>query len=167
MSKQAISDKIPPGPKGHFLLGNGLLLSNGKFHHRQRALIQPAFHARRIKAYGRTMVGYTQHILDRWQSDRVLDIDHEIMRLTVFIVAKTLFDVDVLSRTYGVRGIVRKERWLYWIGNTRIQSMTIFGLSEADLERLRELLDEEIERNGAVEITKESGMFIASLAGRV
>lgn len=27
---------------------------------------------------------------------------------------------DVLSRTYGVRGVVRKERWLFWIGNTRI-----------------------------------------------
>jgi len=35
---------------------------------------------------------------------------------------------DVLSRTYGVRGLVRKERWLYWIGNTRIHLDEVEGL---------------------------------------
>lgn len=35
---------------------------------------------------------------------------------------------DVLRRTYGVRGIVRKERWLYWIGNTRIHLDQVEGL---------------------------------------
>lgn len=35
---------------------------------------------------------------------------------------------DVLSRTYGVRGVVLKERWLYWIGNTRIHLDQVEGL---------------------------------------
>lgn len=35
---------------------------------------------------------------------------------------------DVLARTYGVRGVVRKERWLYWIGNTRIHLDQVEGL---------------------------------------
>jgi len=35
---------------------------------------------------------------------------------------------DVLGRTYGVRGVVRKERWLYWIGNTRIHLDQVEGL---------------------------------------
>jgi predicted adenylyl cyclase CyaB len=35
---------------------------------------------------------------------------------------------DVLRRTYGVRGVVRKERWLYWIGNTRIHLDQVEGL---------------------------------------
>jgi predicted adenylyl cyclase CyaB len=35
---------------------------------------------------------------------------------------------DVLSRAYGVRGVVRKERWLYWIGNTRIHLDQVEGL---------------------------------------
>ncbi|UCG25221.1 MAG: cytochrome P450 [Chloroflexota bacterium] len=76
-------------------LGQGLLLSNGGFHRQQRALIQPAFHARRIEAYGRTMVEYTQDMLANWRPGQVLDVDHEMMRLTMFIVAKTLFDADV------------------------------------------------------------------------
>jgi len=35
---------------------------------------------------------------------------------------------DVLTRTYGVRGVVRKERWLYWVGNTRIHLDQVEGL---------------------------------------
>ncbi len=35
---------------------------------------------------------------------------------------------DVLSRTYGIRGIVRKIRWLYWIGDTRIHLDQVEGL---------------------------------------
>jgi predicted adenylyl cyclase CyaB len=35
---------------------------------------------------------------------------------------------DVLGRTYGVRGVVRKERWLYWSGNTRIHLDQVEGL---------------------------------------
>ena len=35
---------------------------------------------------------------------------------------------DVLTRAYGVRGVVRKERWLYWVGNTRIHLDQVEGL---------------------------------------
>ena len=35
---------------------------------------------------------------------------------------------DVLTRTYGVRGVVRKKRWLYWIGITRIHLDQVEGL---------------------------------------
>jgi predicted adenylyl cyclase CyaB len=37
---------------------------------------------------------------------------------------------DVLTRTYGVRGAVRKERWLYWIGNARIHLDQVEGLGD-------------------------------------
>jgi len=47
------SDLLKKIAKG---LGNGLLLSEGDFWRRQRKLIQPAFHARRIEAYADTMV---------------------------------------------------------------------------------------------------------------
>jgi len=35
---------------------------------------------------------------------------------------------DVLTRTYGVRGVVRKGRWLYWISTTRIHLDQVEGL---------------------------------------
>lgn len=76
-------------------LGNGLLLSEGDFWKRQRKLSQPAFHYRRIETYAETMVAYTRQMLDRWRSGQDIYIDREMMKLTLQIVARTLFDADV------------------------------------------------------------------------
>ncbi len=76
-------------------LGNGLLTSDGDFWKRQRKLAQPAFHARRIEGYGDVMVDYTRQMLDSWTSGETLYLDREMMKLTLAIVAKTLFDADV------------------------------------------------------------------------
>ena len=76
-------------------LGDGLLTSEGDFHKRQRKLVQPAFHAKRIQAYADTMVEYAEKMLATWQSSQIRPIDDDMMRLTMFIVSKTLFDADV------------------------------------------------------------------------
>jgi cytochrome P450 len=77
------------------VLGNGLLLSEGEFWRRQRKLIQPAFHQGRIASYAEIMAGYTQQMLASWSDGQTLDIHEAMMRLTLGIVAKTLFDADV------------------------------------------------------------------------
>lgn len=82
-----------PGSKS--LLGNGLLRSESEFHRRQRRMIQPVFHRQRIAGYAATMSRYAQATSARWQDGATLDMDAEMMRLTLAIVAKTLFDTDV------------------------------------------------------------------------
>jgi cytochrome P450 len=77
------------------LLGEGLLTSEGEFHRRQRRLAQPAFHRQRISSYAGVMTGYAARISARWQDGEQLDISEEMMRLTLAIVGKTLFDADV------------------------------------------------------------------------
>jgi cytochrome P450 len=77
------------------VLGNGLLLSEGDFWRRQRKLIQPAFHQEKITAYAQIMVDYTQRMLETWSDGQTLDMHEAMMRLTLGIVAKTLFDADV------------------------------------------------------------------------
>ncbi len=77
------------------LFGNGLLTSEGDFWLRQRRLAQPAFHRARIASYADTMVRYTQRLLGEWKDGEARDIHAEMMRLTLQIVAKTLFDADV------------------------------------------------------------------------
>ncbi len=77
------------------VLGNGLLLSEGEFWRRQRKLIQPAFYQERIGAYAATMVSYTERMLETWTDRQKVDIHEAMMRLTLGIVAKTLFDADV------------------------------------------------------------------------
>jgi cytochrome P450 len=77
------------------LLGNGLLTSEGEFHLRQRRLAQPAFHRQRIASYAGTMIDYAERAGARWQDDETVDMHTEMMRLTLGIVARTLFDADV------------------------------------------------------------------------
>jgi len=77
------------------VLGNGLLTSEDSFHLRQRRLMQPAFHRQRIAGYGRAMVEYAERHQQRWNSGEVIDVHQEMMRLTLAIVGKTLFDTDV------------------------------------------------------------------------
>lgn len=77
------------------LLGEGLLTSEGEFHLRQRRLAQPAFHRQRIAAYAETMTGYSSRMCDTWSANQQIDIAREMMRLTLAIAGKTLFDADV------------------------------------------------------------------------
>jgi cytochrome P450 len=77
------------------LLGEGLLTSEGEFHLRQRRLAQPAFHRQRIAGYAATMVEYAARACDRWRTGETRDVAREMMRLTLAITGKTLFDANV------------------------------------------------------------------------
>ena len=76
-------------------LGESLLTSEGEYHRRQRRLAQPAFHRQRINSYALVMTDYAVRTRDRWENGETLDIWQEMMRLTLAIVGKTLFDADV------------------------------------------------------------------------
>ena len=77
------------------LLGEGLLTSEGEFHLRQRRMMQPAFHRDRIAEYSTVMAEEATKTIARWNDGEVLDIDKEMMQLTLCIVGRTLFSADV------------------------------------------------------------------------
>lgn len=77
------------------LLGEGLLTSEKEFHLRQRRMIQPAFHRNRINDYARSMIEFGEKMAGEWRAGDVRDIDKEMMRLTLQIVGKTLFNANV------------------------------------------------------------------------
>ncbi|MCA1616746.1 MAG: cytochrome P450, partial [Acidobacteria bacterium] len=77
------------------LLGEGLLTSEGEHHRRQRRLVQPGFHRKRIETYGATMTEYADRYSSGWRDGAEVDIAHEMMRLTLAIVGKALFNADV------------------------------------------------------------------------
>ncbi len=84
------------------LLGEGLLTSEGEFHRRQRRLAQPGFHRARITSYADVMIDYAAQMRAAWRDGETLDISQEMMRLTLAIVGKSLFDADVESDTEEV-----------------------------------------------------------------
>jgi cytochrome P450 len=79
------------------VLGNGLLHSEGEFHRRQRRLSNPAFHHARIMEYATVMAEFAKRTSDRWQDGVELNIHDEMMELTLGVVCKTLFSVDIES----------------------------------------------------------------------
>lgn len=79
-------------------LGEGLLTSDGEFWRRQRRLAQPAFHHGRIQGYARTMVDYADAAATRWQGRETLLINREMARVTLEIVAQTLFSTDIRAQ---------------------------------------------------------------------
>lgn len=80
------------------LFGNGIIVSEGDVWRRQRRLLQPAFHRERIATYANIMVDYTNRMLARWQYSEIRDISHEMGRLITEIIAKTLFDIDLVGK---------------------------------------------------------------------
>lgn len=92
-------------------LGSGLLTSNGDFWKRQRRLVAPALHVKRIAAYAQNMVDSTTRMLETWQDGKTVDIDLEMMHATLEIVAKSLFQTDVsgdAQRIAGAMGILQQ-----------------------------------------------------------
>ncbi len=84
------------------LLGDGLLSIDGDFHRQQRRMVQPAFHKQRVESYRDTMVACTEGMLAEWTPGSQRDIADEMMRVTMRIVAKALFNVDIASQVDAI-----------------------------------------------------------------
>ena len=80
---------------GRMVLGDGLLTAEGEAHLRQRRLMAPAFAHKRIAGYAGVMAEYGERAQRAWTDGAIVDVAEEMMRLTLAIVGKTLFDVDV------------------------------------------------------------------------
>ena len=79
------------------LTGNGLLTLDGEVHRQQRRIVQPAFHRKRVESYADVMVRDTQEMLKGWHVGEQIDVAREMQELTLHIVAKCLFNIDLLS----------------------------------------------------------------------
>jgi cytochrome P450 len=109
------------------LVGNGLLTSEGDDWRRQRRLAQPAFHRSRISGYGDVMVEYAERLVTQWSEGEERDIYRDMMRLTLEIAAKTLFNADVSSDADRVGQVLSQmvkpfasQATLKWILDNRL-----------------------------------------------
>ncbi|MEU0531430.1 cytochrome P450 [Amycolatopsis tolypomycina] len=91
-SKGIIFDRFRP------FMGNGLVMSEGAFHRRQRRLMQPAFHGARLATYADTMVRVTRELTGTWQAGEVRRLDADMQRLAITVVGETLFATELGRR---------------------------------------------------------------------
>ncbi|ALG05860.1 cytochrome P450 [Kibdelosporangium phytohabitans] len=90
--KGAIFDRFRP------FMGNGLVMSAGAFHMRQRRLVQPAFHRARLQHYADTMRRVANETIGAWQPGEVREFDRDMQRMAVTIVGETLFSTELGRR---------------------------------------------------------------------
>lgn len=75
-------------------LGNGLITSEGEEHRAMRQRTAPAFHRHRLEGYARTMVDSTTGYVEGWEEGGVVEILHEMRRLMVTIIGRTMFSFE-------------------------------------------------------------------------
>ncbi len=119
--KGRMFDKFRP------FIGNGLVMSNGAFHLRQRRMMQPAFHRDRIAGYANTMIRATRDLVDSWQPGEVRQIEEDMQGLAVTIVGEALFSTEI-----GKRAIDEARRSIFVI----IKNGMIRSLSPGFVEKL-------------------------------
>ena len=84
------------------VLGEGLLTSEGDNHARARRLIAPAFHRPRLARYAGTIDACTREASATWGDATSLDVRAAAARLTLDIVGRTLFGVDLREQADGI-----------------------------------------------------------------
>ena len=82
-------------PELQEFVGNGLLTIDGEEHRRQRRQVQPAFHKKQITTHADVMLQYTQEMLASWQPGQRIDMARAMQKLTMRIIMKCLFDIDL------------------------------------------------------------------------
>ena len=92
------------------ITGHGLLTNEGPFWLRNRRLIQPSFSRGRLENIYPLVTGSIRPVLENWQaaaeSGQPVDLDRDMLRLTLDVVARALFSFDLSKEAYTLTGAV-------------------------------------------------------------
>ncbi len=97
-----------------YVLGQGLLTSQGELWERQHRLIAPMFHRKSVRGFAELMLRETRRMVDRWapsaRAEEPLNLLEEMKRITLLVIAKSLFSADVEEHVSTVRDALRTFR---------------------------------------------------------
>jgi cytochrome P450 len=95
------ADKFTKGPSFLWLrnvIGNSLLVSEGKYHRSQYQLMASFFNRTSLDSYQRSIVDTTVELMSHWNGGETIDVSLEMHRLSLRILAKTLFNKELGSQ---------------------------------------------------------------------
>ncbi len=140
-------------------LGEGLVSSAPPLHTRQRKLMQPMFHRRSINEFVHCIKKTTLEQIASWKDGDEIELTAEMMELTLKIVGRTLFSVDLTGEAAELgdsfvtaqRLVIRRmqkaplPRWVPTLANFRYRK-AIRRIDEAicDLIEARRRSEEEL-----------------------
>jgi cytochrome P450 len=129
----------------HDLAGDGLFTSEGPLWQRQRRLMSPLFHAGALASYAKTMNEVARRALGRLREGDVVDIAREMTRITMSVVAETLFgtetdaEADELGRALTVA--------LAWVDEHLASSLLALQVTLVEaLEKTRPILPQRLSK---------------------
>jgi cytochrome P450 len=111
---------------GRVLLGNGLPLIDGDFWLRERRMLQPAFHRERLGKLANTVITVISTWMQDWEEkakrNQLLDLDEQMMRLTLTIIIKSMFSAPIddkipaLSQAFNIA-----SKFMLWRSQQMVQ----------------------------------------------
>jgi cytochrome P450 len=119
------------------VFGDGLLTSEGALHSERRRLVAPAMAHQRMSRYAQVMQEHTTALTTSLADGQITDVVACMTRLTLGIVCRTLFDVDVPGEAETIgRDILAAQS--YAIRQIRVPFPLPQGKARAALARLDE-----------------------------
>ncbi|MCB0185002.1 MAG: cytochrome P450 [Caldilineaceae bacterium] len=102
-------------------LGEGLVTAEGEPWQQQRKLMQPIFHAAHIHDFAAVFAEQAQAMCQRWRVGDTIQLEREMMALTLRIICRTMFSTDI-------DGLIDKMGELLRVLLAEAQSQLTFGL---------------------------------------
>ncbi|MGW7364004.1 cytochrome P450 [Streptomyces sp. NPDC054841] len=136
------------------LFGNGLPVTDGEFHRKQRRLLQPAFQRNHITAYAEMMCRQAEEMSTSWTAGQEISVTTEMRRFALSSVAEMIFSGDLgrsaveeVHRSFPIllEGILKRAIMPKALDRLPITMNRRFDAAAA---RLRRITDEVIVRYG-------------------
>ncbi|MBV9545880.1 MAG: cytochrome P450, partial [Chloroflexi bacterium] len=148
----------------------GLLGTDGQVHDQLRKKVGFAFGRDHLEAYQQVMLEFTQRTVDGWRLGTRIELTEESRRLTVQIVAKVLFGLDLdqqtdqLIRAMIYLGNFATNPVLPWDELPLNWPFTAYGRYQRNMQVVRDTVDTVVERaraNGRA--ASRVGDFVSAL----
>jgi cytochrome P450 len=81
------------------MLGSGLLTSQGDYHRRHKRMLAPTLHKEMVRQWSSVISTYCERLQQAWRHGIEVDIEREMLRLTLGIVLKTLVSAELEQGT--------------------------------------------------------------------